>query len=69
MSGYVCAVCGRRTVPFVFVGLAAIGPKCAARAGFTPGKKARGSLLKFAGRPAASVRRDEPKNLDLFNDQ
>lgn len=64
---YTCALCGRRTVPFVFVGLAAIGPKCAQRANLTPSKAPRGSLLKFAGRVSA-VKRDDPKTLDLFPD-
>lgn len=62
-----CAICGRKTEPFVFVGLAAVGPKCAQRAGLTPSKKSRGSLLRFAGKPKR-VQRDDPQT-DLFPEQ
>ena len=66
VTRYTCAICGRRTTPFVFIGTEAIGPKCAQRAGLTPAKtgKARGHRLSFAKMP---VRREAgPQTLDLF---
>lgn len=61
-----CAICGRKTVPFVFVGSEAIGPRCAAKAGFTPAKKTRGGRLRFANaKPAREV---GPHTMDLFEE-
>lgn len=60
----VCAICGRRTVPFVMIGSEAVGPKCAAKAGLTPGKAAKGSRLKFTR--AKPGKKNEPRMGDLF---
>ncbi len=60
----VCAMCGRLTSPYVWIGGAAIGPKCARRAGLTPAKMPRGSRVKFAA--PSSVARDDNRTMDLF---
>lgn len=62
----VCAICGRRTVPFVMIGSEAVGPKCAQKAGLTPGKAAKGSRLKFTR--AARGKKNDPRMGDLFDD-
>ncbi len=66
MTRYTCALCGRQTQPFVFIGAEAVGPKCAKRANLTPGKvaKAKGNRLRFA-RPVAR-REAGPRTADLF---
>lgn len=63
----ICALCGRRTMPFVFIGQEPIGPKCAKRAGLTKMKVIKGSRMRFA----AIHRSQKPKpsdTLDLFRD-
>jgi hypothetical protein len=69
MTRYTCAICGRATQPFVFVGIEAVGPKCAVRLGLTPAKtaKARGTRLRFAKNVAR--REAGPQTLELFPDQ
>lgn len=42
---YKCALCGRKTTPFAFIGDMAVGPKCAKRAGLTT-SRARVSIVK-----------------------
>lgn len=42
---YKCALCGRKTTPFAFIGELAIGPRCAKRAGLTT-SRARVSIVK-----------------------
>lgn len=59
-------MCGRPTAPFVMIGREAIGPKCAQRAGLTPGKAPKGSRLRFVR--VKPVRQDIPTTLDLFQD-
>lgn len=61
-----CAICGRKTEPFVFVGSEAIGPRCAAKAGFTRNKKSRGGRLRFAS--YKPTREPGPYTPDLFQD-
>lgn len=61
---HVCAICGRRTVPFVMIGSEAVGPKCAQKAGLTPGKAVKGSRLTFTR--AARGKKNEPRMVDLF---
>jgi len=41
----ICAICGRRTEPFVMIGNAVIGPKCAQRAGLMPLAKRKSGLV------------------------
>jgi hypothetical protein len=60
----VCAICGRRTKPFVMIGSEAVGPKCAAKAGLTPGTAAKGIRLTFTR--AARGKKNEPRMGDLF---
>ena len=60
----ICALCGRRTTPFVMLGSEPIGPKCAAKAGLTPGKAAKGSRLKF--NRAKPGKKTDPRMGDLF---
>ena len=62
----ICAMCGRPTMPFVMIGNAAIGPKCARRAGLTPAKAPKGTKLKFL--KLKPVREHDPQTLDLFDD-
>lgn len=63
----ICAVCGRRTQPFAFLGNEPIGPRCAASMGLTKTalKKApKGGRLRFAvGR---AHRENGPTTLELF---
>jgi hypothetical protein len=62
---YRCAMCGRKTAPFVFIGAIAIGPTCARKAGMVPAKAAKGSMLRFAN----PVRRDpDPQTMELFSE-
>jgi hypothetical protein len=60
----ICTVCGRRTKPFVMLGTEPIGPKCAVKAGLTPGKAAKGSRLTFTR--AKPGKKNEPRMGDLF---
>lgn len=62
-----CAICGRKTEPFVFVGSEAIGPRCAAKAGFTRDKKSRGGRLSFAANYKPR-REPGPYTRDLFEE-
>ena len=43
-----CALCGKPTEPFAFVGAMAVGPKCAKRAGLISTKTRKGSSLRLA---------------------
>ncbi len=43
-----CALCGKPTEPFAFIGALAVGPKCAKRAGIVPTKARKGSSVRFA---------------------
>ena len=49
----VCSVCGRRTMPYVFLGNEVIGPSCARKLGLTKTvvKATKGSL-RLAGQSA-----------------
>lgn len=61
---YRCALCGRITQPFAFIGAEAVGPKCAQRAGLVPGKTTKGSRIRFT----KPVRRERgPETLDMFD--
>jgi hypothetical protein len=61
----ICAICGRRTEPFVIAGTAVIGPKCAKRAGMPPTKVPKGSRLRFVrAKPSRAV--NTPETGDLF---
>lgn len=59
---YICAMCGRKTRPAMFIGNEAIGPKCGKRLiGVKTGKNSR---LRFVCKPAS--RETGSKTLDLF---
>lgn len=60
----ICAICGRRTTPFAWLGSEPIGPKCAQRAGLTPAKAPKAGRVKFAR--VKPVRDDLPQTGDLF---
>lgn len=60
----ICALCGRRTTPFVWLGAEPIGPKCAQRANLTPAKAPKGSRIRFVR--VKPVREDVPTTGDLF---
>jgi len=58
-----CALCGKPTAPFAFIGAMAVGPRCARKAGITPAKTRKGSAIRFA----APVKRERgPETLDMF---
>jgi len=60
----VCTVCGRRTTPFVFIGLEPVGPSCARNMGLTKNKQVKGSRIRFVSyRPKRAV---QDQTLDLF---
>lgn len=60
----ICTICGRRTTPFVFIGLEPVGPSCARAMGLTKKKAPKGSRLRFmAYKPK---REAVPQTLDLF---
>ena len=64
----ICAVCGRYTMPFAFIGNEPIGPNCARKLGLTKKsvKAAKGGRLRLAGKHARQTKPGEPENLDLF---
>jgi hypothetical protein len=59
-----CALCGRDTLPFAFIGALAIGPKCAKRAGIVPTKARKGSSVRFA-KPVKRAR--GAQTIDMFD--
>lgn len=60
----ICTICGRRTTPFVFIGLEPVGPTCARNMGLTKTKAAKNSRVRFAA--YKPTRTPESQNLDLF---
>ena len=60
---YRCAACGRKTEPFVFIGVNAIGPTCSRKMGLTPAKTRKGSAIRFA----KPVKRQPSPQSDLFD--
>ena len=64
----ICSICGRRTVPFVFLGAEPIGPNCARRLGLTKTavKAAKHGRMRLAGKYARQARQGEPQTIDLF---
>jgi hypothetical protein len=61
----ICAFCGRRTTPFVWLGNEPIGPKCAAKANLTPTKVAKSSRVRFT-KLKPQRRANAPETGDLF---
>jgi hypothetical protein len=62
-----CALCGRQTMPAVYIGSEAVGPKCAKRAGLLALVGRRGS--RVAGAIKAQSRKRGADNLELFPDE
>ncbi|CAB4135066.1 hypothetical protein UFOVP275_63 [uncultured Caudovirales phage] len=60
-----CALCGRLTVPYAYIGSEPVGPRCASRAGIKPATTAKGSRIRFA-KPVK--RAPIPKTGDLFEE-
>lgn len=66
VTTYTCALCGRRTKPFAFIGCEPVGPTCAKRAGFTPAKARKtGARVRFV---KPGKREAGPFTPDMFND-
>ena len=65
----VCSVCGRRTMPFAYLGDEVIGPNCARKLGLTKTavkKAAKGGRIRLAGTHARQVKPSQPQTIDLF---
>jgi hypothetical protein len=63
----ICTMCGRRTTPFLFIGLEPVGPTCARNMGLTKTKATKNSRIRFAAyKPRRS---DGPQTLDLFDQE
>lgn len=62
----ICSICGRRTLPAVYLGSEVIGPTCAKRLGLTKRQGAgKNSRVRFASQPARQVA-SVSKQLDMF---
>ena len=59
---YTCALCGRKTQPYAFIGNEAIGPKCAKRAGFTTSRAKVAIVKQKRAKPGDS-------QIDLFEEE
>ena len=63
----ICSICGRRTMPAVYLGNEAIGPTCAQKLGLTKTRApaAKASRLRF---PSQKVRQAQagPQTIELF---
>ncbi len=64
----ICSICGRRTMPFAYLGAEPIGPNCARKLGLTKTavKAAKHGRMRLAGKYARQARADEPQTIDLF---
>ena len=63
----ICTICGRRTTPFVFIGLEPVGPTCARNMGLTKAKAAKNSRVRFAAYKPARHAANETQG-DLFKE-
>ena len=62
-----CTICGRRTTPFVFIGLEPVGPSCARSLVLTKKKAGRNSRVRFAAyKPTRATAHDNQG--DLFKE-
>lgn len=59
-----CALCGKPTEPYAFIGAMAVGPKCAQRANLTPNKVRKGALIRFT---VPKKRERGPETIDMFD--
>ncbi len=58
-----CVLCGKQTEPYAYIGAMAVGPKCARKAGITPGKTKKGAAIRFT----KLAKRDRgPVTIDMF---
>lgn len=64
---YVCALCGRQTLPAVMIGNEAIGPKCARKSGLMAVKIRKAGRVRLFN--VRRQRREEgPQTMELFED-
>lgn len=63
----VCTICGRRTTPYLFIGLEPVGPSCARNMGLTKTRATKNSRVRFAA--YKPVTQAQSKNLDLFESE
>lgn len=62
---YTCALCGRRTKPFAFIGCEPVGPTCAKRANLKPyAIRKTGARVRFV---KPGKREPGPFTLDMFD--
>lgn len=66
MSRLTCCMCGRLTVPYVFIGNSAVGPTCAAKHNLKPKKMQKGAKVHFP--KLKPVREKVPTTRDLFDE-
>lgn len=59
-----CALCGKPTEPYAFIGAMAVGPKCAQKANLTPNKVRKGALIRFT---VPKKRERGPETIDMFD--
>ena len=59
-----CCLCWKPTEPFAFIGVMAVGPRCARKAGIVPTKTRKGAAIRFA--KPVRVRQPSPQ-CDLFD--
>lgn len=63
-----CAICGRQTEPYAYIGQEVIGPKCAKKIGLTASVKLpKSSAVRFSRR-AIKPAEIFPETMDLFAD-
>lgn len=64
----ICALCGRDTLPAVFIGLEAVGPTCARKSGLLALAKKGGARVTLSGY-RRTPKAQGPQNMELFEDQ
>ena len=62
-----CAVCGRPTTPYAYIGSEALGPHCARRMGIVKGKTVKGSRIRFVDPGPKTPKERIPVTMDLFD--
>lgn len=63
-----CAMCGRPTEPYAWIGAEALGPKCARRAGIVKGKAPKSSRIRFAEPGPKTPKERVPVTMDMFEE-
>ena len=63
-----CAMCGRPTEPYAWIGAEALGPKCARKIGIVPSSSLpKGSAVRFSKKAKKAAER-VPETMDLFEE-